>query len=546
MGSEEEVKRASAEEEVRSSGAIGRVSLITFASRLLGLAREMTKAFFLGTGHAADAFTVGFMIPNLLRRFLAEGVMAAAVVPVFTEYLSEKEREEVRRFVCVLLGSLLLLLGIVVSAGVLLAPHYIALFFSDYGPEKVDLTAALTAIMFPYIGFVSLASLVQGVLFSHGRFSLPAFCPVALNVVVISAVWIVAPRGNDFVAQAEAARVMATAVLAGGFVQFLLLIPELLRLGYSLKPSLDSTHEGLRRVVKLLVPVAMGGGIHQINTLVALFLAARLGYEGAVASLNYSNRLLELALGVFVVSVITVALPGLARLWNQQTKTRYFAQAAFALRLVLLVSVPAGLGLLFLRREIITVLLSFGAFGDQSVALTEYALLFHAVSVPLVGCSRFFAQALYATRDSRTPLRVGTVVAVVNILLCLLLVGELMHGGIALAMTISSGVGVVLYRRIWFARHGRESLPGVYPFAVRVVVAGLLMGLFHTVWTRYLIPFPGQGGRFFMSLHLAGAVIVDAAFFFSAVRLAGVRELPELFGTLIRRRRYGNGESVKR
>jgi putative peptidoglycan lipid II flippase len=503
----------------------------------MGLVREQTKAYFLGTKAAADAFSIAFMIPNLLRRFLAEGIMSAAVVPIFTEYVGKEKEEEVRRFVCVLLGSLLLLLVVVVSAGVFLAPYYVSLFFPKFGPAKLELTIRLTAIMFPYIAFVSVASLLQGVLFSHGRFALSALCPVAFNVVAITLTWTFAPHEGSAEAQAEAARVMALAVLAGGLAQAALLIPQLLRLGYRLRPALDLAHAGLRRVGGLLLPVALGGGIHQINALVALFLAASVEIEGAVAALTYSNRLLELALGILVVSVVTVALPGLSRLWNHDAKDRYFAQTAFALRLVLLVTVPAGVGLLILRREIIAVLLAFGAFKLESVALTQRALLYHALSVPCVGCCRLFSQALYAARDTRTPLAIGTIMAGANMLLCFLLIGPLDYGGVALAMTLSSAAGVALYGGTWRVRYGRGSLPRVVPFAIRIVTAALLMAAFHAAWTRYLVPLPEGASRLSTALYLAAAVAADAGLYFAAVRISGVTELGDLLGTLVRRRR---------
>ncbi len=502
----------------------------------MGLVREQVKAFYFGTSHAADAFNVGFMVPNLLRRFVAEGVMSAAVVPVLTDYQKDSTKEEVQRFAAVILGSLLVILVVVVSAGVLFAPWYIPLCFPKFGADKAALASLLTAVMFPYIGFVSLAALFQSILNCHGRFSLPAATSLVLNVVIIAIMLAFAPRGLDEATRAEATRVTAFAVLVGGVLQALMLLPTLVRLGYSLRPRFSLLHPGLRRVAVLVFPVFIGAGVYQLNAVVSLVLAGWLEIEGALSALQYSNRLIELTLGVFVISVITVTLPGLSRLWREETG-RFFAHSAFALRLILLISVPAGVGLLLLRHEIIAVLFRHGNFNAQSCALTEIALMFHAASVPFTGCTRYFAQAFYATRDSRTPLRIGIAMAVANIVFALLLLGPLRHGGIALAMTLAGGVGVAYYVYAWRKAHGVGTLRGVMPFAARVLGASALFACFHYGWTSAVCPFPDAGPRMAQAAHLCAALALDTACYFAALRILGVRDLPELLGVMLRRRR---------
>ena len=529
------MKREAIEEEVRGSGAIGRVSLVTFVSRILGLVREQVKAVFFGTSHAADAFNVAFMLPNLLRRFLAEGVTAAAVVPVMTDTLRLNDPREARRLAAVLLGAVCSLAVIVVSAGVLLAPAYVPLLFPRYSEEKRALACLLTQIMFPYIGFVSLASLLQGILNCHAKFSLPAFCPVVLNIVVIACALLWAPYGRAPETQAQAARVMAWGILAGGVLQAAFLAPAVIRLGYRLAPAWDLRHPGLRRVGSLFVPVIIGGGIHQLNAVVALVLAGLLPEGGPVSALQYSNRLLELALGVFVVSVTTVSLPGLSRLWSEN-RARYLEHTAFVMRLVLLIAAPAGAGLLFLRREIISCLFVGGSFGRTSLELTATALLYHAASVPLTACCRLFAQAFYAARDSRTPLRMGIIMALVNMALCAALLLPLGHGGIALAMTLSGAAGVVSYAITWRRLHGPGALGGTAAFAARAAAASLAMGAFHMAWSRGVFPFPETASRAIQVLHLAGALCLDAAFYFAALRIFGERHLRLYLATLVRRR----------
>ena len=524
------------EEEVKSSGAIGRVSLVTIASRFLGLVRELLKANYFGTSHAADAFNVGFMIPNLLRRFLAEGVMSAAVVPVLTDYQKDASAEEVKRFVAAVLGTLLLLLVIIVSAGVAFAPWYIPLCFPRFDADTTALTSALTAIMFPYIGFVSLAALFQSVLNCHGRFSLPAASPLVLNVCIIAIMLAFAPHGLDEASRAAATRVTALGVLLGGLAQAAMLLPSFLRLRYTRGPHVSFAHPGLRRVGALVLPVFIGAGIYQLNAVASLVLAALLRIEGAIAALQYSNRLIELTLGVFVVSVITVTLPGLARLWREG-RDRFFAHSVFALELILLISVPAGAGLLILRHEIITVLFRHGNFNAESCSLTEFALLFHAASVPLTACTRFFAQAFYAARDSRTPLRIGIAMAIANIAFSVALLAPLKHGGIAFAMTLAGAVGVAYYIGAWRRAYGMGTLRGVAPFAARVLGASLFLACAYQVWKSAVWPFPEDGSRLLQAAHLCTAIALGAACYFAALRALGVRNLGELLGVLMRRSR---------
>jgi len=524
------------EEEVKGSGSIGRVSLITLASRLLGLARELLKANYFGTSHAADAFNVGFMIPNLLRRVLAEGVMSAAIVPVLTDYQKDASPGEVRDFVAAVLGTLLLLLVIIVSAGVAFAPWYIPLFFPRFDADTSALTSALTAVMFPYIGFVSLAALFQSVLNCHGRFSLPAANPLILNVCIIAVMLAFAPRGLDEAERAAATRVTAFGVLLGGFAQAAMLLPSLFRLGYRRAPRVSFAHPGLRRVGTLVLPVFIGAGVYQINAVVSLVLAALLRIEGAIAALQFSNRLIELTLGVFVVAVITVTLPGLARLWREGGD-RFFAHSVFAFKLILLISVPAGAGLLVLRHEIITVLFRHGNFNAQSCALTEFALLFHAASVPLTACTRFFAQAFYAARDGRTPLRIGIAMALANIAFSLALLAPLKHGGIALAMTLAGAVGVAYYIGAWRRTYGLGTLRGVAPFAARALGASLFLALVYQVWNAAVWPFPENGSRALQAAHVSTAIVLGVACYFAALRALGVRNLGELLGVLMRRSR---------
>lgn len=408
-----------------------KLGLLTLASRVLGLIREMTRAAFMGTGALADAFTVAFNLPNFLRRLFAENSMSAAFIPTFSSYLAEGDEEKSREFLSATFTVLVLAVGATVALGIACTPWIVRLFGSD--PAE---TAVLTRIMFPFLALVSVAAFLQGILNSIGVFGPSGAAPVVFNLVFIAVPYLLAgPLGNP-------ARAMAVGVVVGGFLQALVQLPAVLKAGWrfgfiGLRRAF--ANPGMRKVMSLIGPTILGMAAYQVNILVSTSLASSAG-TGAVSSLQYSLRLQEFVLGIFVVSAGTVLLPNLAGSAAAGRWSEFSDSVGKGLRAMLLVTLPVALFSMVAGRDIVSLLFRAREFGEDSVSLTTAAFFFHMTGLVFIAVNRVLAPAFYACSDTRTPTRAGILSFAVNIAAAFLLVGPLKGPGIALALSIASAV----------------------------------------------------------------------------------------------------------
>lgn len=410
------------------------MSLITMVSRVLGLVREQIRALFLGTSMGADAFGIAFQIPNLLRRLLAEGAMSAGFIPVLSTYRAQEGDEKALVFARQFFNFSLLLMVVVSGLGALCAGLIVNVFALIGGetiaPEKLALTTELTRWMFPYIALVSWAAVAQGILNTFKIFWVSATTAILLNVAIIGAAVLLATNFE------QPAFAFVIGVLIGGVLQFGFQIPFVFRLGFKWKPEFQ-IGPGIRKVLVLLVPTVIGAGVYQINVLVSQAIAWGVG-DGAVSSLQYSSRLLELTLGVFAVALSTVILPALAtHAANKETKEIQDTMS-FSIRLTCFVCFPVTAGLWLTRHETISLLFERGSFDAQSTAMTAYALNFHMMGLTFIALTRIFVPVFYAYKDTWRPLWAAAVSMVVNVVACYLLAPHLKQGGIALANTLSA------------------------------------------------------------------------------------------------------------
>lgn len=417
----------------------GKLGLLTLASRVLGLIREMTRAAFMGTGALADAFTVAFNLPNFLRRLFAENSMSAAFIPTFSGYLAEGDDEKSREFLSATFTVLTVLVTATVALGIACTPWIVKLFGSD--PVE---TAVLTRIMFPFLALVSVAAFFQGILNSLGIFSPSGAAPIVFNVVFIAVPYLIAgPAGNP-------ARAMAIGVVLGGLLQALVQLPFVLKAGWrfgfiGLKRAFGN--QGMRKVMGLIGPTILGMAAYQVNILVSTSLASSAG-TGAVSSLQYSLRLQEFVLGIFVVSAGTVLLPNLAGSAAAGRWSEFSDSVGRGLRAMLLVTIPVALFSMIAGRDIVSLLFRAREFDDESVRLTTAAFFFHMTGLVFIAINRVLAPAFYACSDTKTPTRAGIISFGVNIAAAFALVGPLKGPGIALALSIASAVNslvLVLY-----------------------------------------------------------------------------------------------------
>jgi len=416
------------------------MSVITMVSRVLGLVREQVRAHYLGTSMGSDAFGIAFQIPNLLRRLLAEGAMSAGFIPVLSEYRAKEGDEKALSFARNFFNLSLLLMVAVSALGALGAGVIVSIFAwvggEPIAPEAQALTTELTRWMFPYIALVSWAAVAQGILNTFKVFWVSAATAVLLNIAIIGAALMLA-SGME-----EPAFAFAIGVLIGGAFQFGFQVPFVYKLGFSWRPEFKIT-AGVKRVLVLLVPTIFGAGVYQINVLVSQAIAWGVG-DGAVSSLQYSSRLLELTLGVFAVALSTVILPALATHVAKKETQEVKDTIEFSIRLTCFVCFPVTAGLWLTRNETISLLFERGTFDAHSTDMTAFALNFHIMGLTFIALSRIFVPVFYAYKDTWRPLWAAVVSMVVNIAACYLLAPTLGQGGIALANTLSAGAHLVV------------------------------------------------------------------------------------------------------
>ena len=412
-----------------------RLSLLTFASRILGLLREMTKASLLGTSALSDAFSVAFLIPNLFRRLFAEGSIAVAFIPTFKEYLLEDNREKIREFLSCFFTFLTFSVTLTVITGVLLTPHLVSLF----SLAEFDETVFLTRLMFPFLGFISIAAFFQGILNSHRIFSPSGIAPILLNITaILCAYGLKDYTGNP-------ARAMAAGILIGGFLEAAIQLPFVLGVKQKffftgLKKAFFN--EGTRKVLLLIGPTILGMAAYQLNDLVSTALAGKAG-EGVVSSLQYSLRMQELILGIFAVSIGTVLLPDLAE-YAKSSKWEIFTERLLsAIKIIALLTIPITFFFLARGESLIRLLFQTRSFNDESVRLTLSAFIFHMPGLYFIALNRILAPAFYAQSNSKSPTMAGIISIGINILGAWILAGHFKGAGIAFALSFASMVNTV-------------------------------------------------------------------------------------------------------
>ena len=414
------------------------LSLLTLVSRILGLAREMTKAAFLGTTALSDAFSVAFMIPNLFRRLFAEGSIAVAFIPTFKEYLLEDNREKTKEFLSCFITFLSFFVTLTVIAGIILCPLVIRFF----GMEEFDETVFLTRMMFPFLAFISIAAFFQGILNSLKIFAPSGFAPILLNLVTILCAFTLSPYTQN------PARAMAVGVIIGGILEAAIQLPFILRhksrlrfFFTSLKKAINNP--GTKKILRLVGPTVIGMAAYQINDLVSTALAGNAG-EGIVSSLQYSLRLQELMLGIFAVSIGTVLLPDLAEHAKSANWETYTHRLRSAMNIIALITIPITLFALYQGEALIRLLFQSRLFDDESVRLTLAAFSFHIPGLFFVAMNRILAPAFYAQSDTKSPTIAGIISFAVNIILAVILVSRYRGAGIAFALSFSSAVNTLV------------------------------------------------------------------------------------------------------
>ena len=463
---------------IRSITTVGSMTMI---SRVFGFVRDVAVAAMLGAGGLADVFFVAFKLPNLFRRLFAEGAFNLAFVPLFAGKLESDGKDDARSFAAEALSALLLVLLVVVMAFEIAMPWVISLFAPGFldEPERFHLTVDLARITFPYLLFVSLVSLLAGILNSVGRFWAAAAAPILLNITLIAAVTLASPYF------ATPAHALSWGVFCAGIFQLMWLVYHVKRAGWGLVLTKPTFSADVKKLLKRIAPVAVGAGIYQINLLVDMVIASLLP-AGAISYLFYADRLHQLPVGVIGVAVGTALLPLLARQISAGEDKAALASQNRALEFALLLTLPAAAALIIMPDIILQVLFERGAFTSEATQKTAAALAMFSLGLPAYVIIKALAPGFFSRGDTATPIKIGALCLVVNLVLNLLLMKPFAHVGIAAATVSASWINAglltwVLIRRGHFSFDERfkKHLPRqlLATAGMAVAIWGLLLAL---------------------------------------------------------------------
>jgi putative peptidoglycan lipid II flippase len=454
------------------------VGSATIASRILGFVRDIVFARYFGVSGATDAFFLAFKIPNFMRRLFAEGSFSLAFVPVLSEVREKGSRKELRELIDNVTGTLAGVLLIITAIGVLAAPVVLAVFAPGWlieGRPEFWLSAGMLRITFPYVLLISLTALAGGILNTFERFLVPALTPVLLNVSLIAATVLLSGHMDVPV------KALAWGVLAAGVAQLLIQVPALTRLGVMPRPRWGWRHSGVRKILRLMIPTLIGSSVAQVNLLLDMVIATFL-VSGSVTWLYYSDRLMEFPLGVFGVALSTVILPNLSRKFATQNPRAFSATLDWSLRLAMIITLPAALGLAVLAKPILITLFQYGAFQMSDVDMSALSLAAYALGLPAFIAVKVLAPGFYARQDTKTPVKIAITAMVSNMLLNFLFVGTLLlvgfsgpHTGLALASSVAAYVNAALLYRSLRRQKAYRPEPGWARVAGAVVLGSLAM-----------------------------------------------------------------------
>lgn len=511
------------------------ISLVTIVSRVLGYVRDQRISFLLGTTLSADAFVLAYRIPNLVRRLIGEGTVTAAFIPVFTGYMRDKNTEELWAFGNKLFWTLALILAVITVLGVIFSPFVIQTFSSPQDRESSFAEAiALNRIIFPYIFFVGLVALGMGILNSYHNFALPASTTALLNfsiiVFSISVVW------HYFNSPAIS---LAVGVLVGGALQFLVLMPQLVRRGMRFDFGISFSHSGIRNVARVLFPRLFGMGVAQINFFVdTFFTTAPRMPRGSLAALYVSDRVMELVLGGYAIAVAMAILPMMSHQAAANDYEGLKRTLTFAVRIVAYITIPAAVGLMILREPIIRMLFQHGQFVAESTRLTARPLLYYAIGLPALACVKLIVPAFYSAGDTKTPVIVALLSFGLNIVFNFIFLNYLFkrfqNGGPALATVLATMFDFFTLFFIFRLRYGALGSVEIFHSIGKISLCSALMGVGCMI-ANYYAKYTVQSAFFTQLVVFIGLLGGATLLYIGLTWIFRCPEIEEVYGIAMRR-----------
>ncbi|MCK5892830.1 MAG: murein biosynthesis integral membrane protein MurJ [Endozoicomonadaceae bacterium] len=499
---------------LRSSITVG---FMTILSRVLGLVRDVVIATYFGSKSEADAFFIAFKIPNLFRQLFGEGAFAQAFVPVLSEYRIKRSKEEVKTLVNHVAGTLGLILLGMSALCILASPLLIILFAPGFyqHANKLELAGSMLRITFPYLLLISLTAFAGSILNSCRRFAVPAFTPVLFNASLIGATIFMSPWFDQPV------MALAWGVVIAGIAQLLLQLPFLWHIDMLPTPKWGWQNEGVKRILTLMLPALLSVSVAQINLLLDTVIASFL-QAGSISWLYYSARLSELPLGIFGVAIATVILPSLSRNHAKEAPEAFSATLDWAIRIILLIGMPAGAALFILAEPLITTLFYHGQMTERDVMMSSMSLRSYAVGLMAFMLIKVLAPGYFAQQNMKTPVKIAITTMVVNMALNLILVWPLDHAGLALATSLSAWLNAGLLFLGLRKTTVYQPAKGWSMYGFRLMMANVVM-VAALIW---LCADPQQwlDWRLWSRIeNLALLVVVGASIYFFTLLMLGMR-----------------------
>ncbi|MCH7589586.1 murein biosynthesis integral membrane protein MurJ [PVC group bacterium] len=506
----------------------GFISLATMASRVLGMIRDIGSAWIFGTGMVWDAFIGAFMLPNLVRRIFGEGALNAALVPVLSESLEEKNEPSTRELISVVISSVVVILTVLVMVMFVVIYIFLEYFHLD---EKTRLLFELSYVLFPYVIFICLAAVFMGILNTFRHFTVPALFPIVLNVF-----WIMALGCLWFVSDWSLEKkiwIVCWGILGAGVVQMAMQIPMLRRFKVSFKFRINRHHPGIRKIARLFIPVVIGTAIVPINVFITRVIAHFLGV-GIQSSLYFSERLIQLPLGIVATPMGQVILPELSRQATRKDFDKLRETFSFSMRQVLLLTIPMMAGLIVLRRPIVRVLFEHGAFGQHSTFLTSQALMYYAFGLVAYASIRILTPVFYAMQDTKRPMIFSCAGMLMNIVFSLILMRHMRGAGLALAMSLSSSFQAFFLLAALKKKLNNLDDKKILTVFVKILAISCVMAV---CCSGFMELFSREGaGILYQVVILLGAIGAGMAVFAALCSLFKVSELKNLFEALVAKR----------
>lgn len=506
--------------------AAGIMSAATFISRILGFVRDMIFARYFGATGISDTFFAAFKIPNLLRELFAEGSMSSAFIPVLTEYRKKHGEEEAQRLVRITFTFILLVVGLACLLGIIFSPAIVTIIAPGFlsSPEKFSLAVLLTRIMFPFLLFVSLASLVMGALNTKKIFFVPALAPALLNIVLILSIVFFESKARQPIT------VAAIGVLIGGFVQFAFQLPSFYRNKYTLGFDASFSHPGLKKMALLLIPTTLALAVSQINIVVSNILASYLP-SGSITYLFYSMRLIQFPVGIFGVAMGMAILPALSEHAVKGDLEKLREDFSFSLRLLFFIAVPSMAGLIALREPIVNLLFQRGQFDYAATKGTAEALLFYAMGIWSIVGVRIVTVTFYSMQDTRTPVKIAVIGMLSNIILSLVLMGPMKHSGLAFANALASMINFALLFYFLRKKIQRVDARNIMKSFAKIAASSVIMGISGwAVLHGELWQVSGNSGE--KAVYLTGTILLCAGVYIACSYFLKNEEMGYVYETM--------------